>query len=272
MATKPAAKALLQDLLKRGRVSPEEFAVLSAALYKTNAEDRILIRGNVTVSFDTAKVRDRLEAVSPVFNTVELLEQILLNTDLEDLLLRLQLVCKRFHKTINTSLPIRRQLFVEPDWNKTSITFQPLRFCGTSVQPPKWNHYTAMTHPLSYVCLVPLRTDTFQQMKECISLSNRLITQPPLSKAITSIFYMSNPCRGRWSRFEKRSRICNDSGVRVADIIKAADLLVADMATARRVTSNAYISKLSYEGIAQGMLDSQVQELLPLTEDAQIQR
>ncbi|KAK3722174.1 hypothetical protein LTR37_002607 [Vermiconidia calcicola] len=132
MADSTAATTLLNELLSSGRITKFEFDRLNAVCQQLPAEDDSQIQGNVTLRTPDRK---RIETVSRVLNTPELLEHILVQMLTSDLLLRAQLACKTFRDAIDSSVRIRRLLHREPDFNRTRVELLPFKLCGQTALP-----------------------------------------------------------------------------------------------------------------------------------------
>ena len=138
-----------------------------------------MLEGNVTVG--CLVTPRQLEVVHKVFNTAELLEQILANLSPVDLLLKAELVCKGFHRIINTSPKISRAMFRRPVIPKApqpvsgGIRLPPYRISGIRVRKLKQS-----------ILLFDIRSCTatttnlfYRHLRPSQSLRRTLLAQPP---------------------------------------------------------------------------------------------
>lgn len=103
----------LADLLSHNTISREQYAALTAQHQKevVEASQAIIAGSNVLLRLQP----DALDAAAHVFNTAELLENILSYVSECDLRSKVLLVCRGFRDTVRTSLLLRRKLFLAPD-------------------------------------------------------------------------------------------------------------------------------------------------------------
>lgn len=81
----------------------------------------------------------RLESTSEVFNTVELLENIISHVPVKDLLLRVQRTCKHMRTIIatSTSPPLQQALYRQPRFGKEFTPF-PIKVRGLPIHDGPW--------------------------------------------------------------------------------------------------------------------------------------
>jgi len=75
----------------------------------------------------TAPSRNGLDAISQVFNTAELLENIIIGLPVNKLLSRTQFVCKAFRNAVHGTPELRKKLFVQPDDRPGPTLMPPLK-------------------------------------------------------------------------------------------------------------------------------------------------
>ena len=110
----PSLLDKLACLLADGTLSQTQYDDLSAQ--HTKEFDLAIISPTTVSSYITLSVNPAiLRSTSAVLNTPELLEGILLHLDEQTLHTRVPLVCKEFQKATQSSIRIRRILFLSPD-------------------------------------------------------------------------------------------------------------------------------------------------------------
>lgn len=184
MAESFEANKLLGELLSNDRLSKHEHDVLSTATgsqiagnddsrnvrsHNHNTHDDIYFPGNITIQAS----RRYLESISLVFNTMELLEQILNNLPPIDLLLRVQATCRTMQHMINTSLSLRRKLFRAPDYDVKFIEHLPFVLCG--VQMLGWPDYCSNSRYYTFT----FTNGIFDRLMSYPALQDLLLSQPP---------------------------------------------------------------------------------------------
>ncbi|KAK3704416.1 hypothetical protein LTR37_013839 [Vermiconidia calcicola] len=180
MADSTAATTLLDELLSSGRLTTCEFDKLNAVCQKLAAEDDIQIPGNVTLR---VPCRRKIEPVSRVLNTPELLEHILAQMLPSDLLLRAQLVCKGFRDAIDSSVRLRRLLYREPDFNRIGVEPLPYQLCGKPPLPsPGYLFSGYRLCNRNRPCLMAVRIKNWDILAQHDSARGLLIAQPPQTK------------------------------------------------------------------------------------------
>lgn len=121
---------LLQQKLKAGELSPETFDDLKAAV---ELDKQVAfghrVEGRLVTLQTSLPCYPQLVAVSKVFNTTELLEQILTYILPQHLVLYASPVCKGFKRTIDESSRLRKIMQREIDYDSPSRFF-PYRLSG----------------------------------------------------------------------------------------------------------------------------------------------
>lgn len=131
----PNVSAYLTQLLRNGNIIEDHYKILNdlheremqSAMTTTSSPDSYAIShtvsGNITISSTFTINCAMLEAVSRVFNTTELLENVLSQLPPSDLIAHVPLVCRGFNSLIKTSILLRRLLFRAPDFTCPEIKY-----------------------------------------------------------------------------------------------------------------------------------------------------
>ena len=151
----------------------------------------------------------RNAALSRLLNVAELLEQILLWLPIEDLLLRVPRVCKVFKASVNNSISVRKQLFLEPDFAAT-YRVMPFRFYDQRLvsipESTSGAFFFWISHPI------------FTKYCEKKSLMDTLVVQPPVRKMELRLE------RGSQYRVLKFDcMVTNPRGIRFRDLMNALE-------------------------------------------------
>ena len=182
VASGPGATQLLRTVLAEGRISNDEFNILTTqpidAIEVFTPHDHIV--GQVNACGICA--RKQVEAISKVLNTPELLEMILLYLPPSDLLLRLEKVCTAFRSAINSSKPLLRKIFVEPDYRSSKSAPLPFLLHRRKL-------IQIGEHPeVVFILEVESKTGRKPFPLPCSdSLRDRLVFQPPQKNAVVNI-------------------------------------------------------------------------------------
>lgn len=222
---KSEAATIVQQLLASGHISQHQSNVLQSAIHDDGNEDDIIVPGNVTVGFDVKAFRNQLEAASRVFNTPELLENILLYSDPTELLLHIQLTCKGFYHATHTSLSLRRKLFLGPDYKQSVVTFFPFNLFSAFVFRQDYTSEKPLISacPESFACHITWLLMEFEKLKSYNALQNHLLTQPPLRSATV---YLCGPLgRCGEGRLQRHVRPSHVAGVSIGDVLEAVDAI-----------------------------------------------
>ena len=161
--------------------------------------------------------RHELEATSKVLNTVELLENVRLGVPPTDLLLGVQLICKGFPATVDTSKPLRRKMFREADYNCDTESIFPYQFFGTHLVKDDRN-------PMQYDFDFDSLTDLYRQLQRPATFRTLLFVQPPrpVIRMIVVFYYKLNRKSTRRVR-EGDVRVHGSTSVTAGDIFDSLE-------------------------------------------------
>ena len=126
---------------------------------------------------------DESRASTTVFNTPELLEQILMHLSSLALLGSAQLVSKCYRRTIDGSLPLRRKMFLDPDFSALTL-WSPFLFWAC-----KLFYHISGGHGVKKGCHFSIRTSDYCEMRSLRGLSNLLLVQPPMKEVSIYVCY-----------------------------------------------------------------------------------
>ncbi len=166
-----AALQLIRDLVANGKLTEDQSQTLEHAIrHGTETRDTHYIPGAITLRASLPTYAGMLAAFN-VFNTIELLEQILLSVPAEDLLLHVQFVSKSFKRTIDDSLAIGREMFRQPDYSNPLAAF-PYQIADAYLQSIWVSGGTG-------VAVEWLATKSIRDLKAYPTLKALLVMQPP---------------------------------------------------------------------------------------------
>ena len=184
--------------------SASQYDILNTSMTSPELGDDALLFGNI----DMKVPRNECEAVSRVFNTIELLEEILANLP-PDQLFRIERTCKAFQAAINGCPGIRRHLFREAD-HECAITFIPFKFCGMRIHHTSWDLY-------GYSWLW-LDETSYDRLGSYAGLRNLLLAQPPLLHA--KIHAESVDSVRRYQPMGNSTTCSNPTGITIGDVLE----------------------------------------------------
>lgn len=155
-----------------------------------------------------------------VFNTVELLEHILVHVPRNDLF-RASRSCKALQNLINTSLPLRRIMFREPEPGDGCRVAMPFSVCG---EPLELSKYTGQ-HIFSLRNFSLARCD---RATSYVKLRDVLLSQPPVHEAMLYVRAFA-PKHKRFPSCQHKERVENlsETGITMGDVLDKAGPLYA---------------------------------------------
>jgi hypothetical protein len=167
MANTPATQLLI-SMLASQRITQTEFSLLHSAVTSPVHAAAIDPR---TYSYAYSR-----SAATRVLNTVELLENILLQSSTSDILLRLQLVSRSWKNTIDGSVGIARLLFRQPDplarWE-----FFPMR-----VKQLQTDNDYQIPYEKAMTFVLKSGTRDMDRLEKSQALQQSYVSQPPLEE------------------------------------------------------------------------------------------
>lgn len=173
-----STSALLEELVKSGRISisSADLALLRDS-FAQETQERINIPGCVVIG-DLCPTRGTLEAISAVFNTVELRELIFTNVPASDLLVNVQRVCKGFKAAIQESSQIGQIVFRVP------INFEMGNAPSRSRAWAPFKLYCVRSRLYETWCgNIDVTIGEFREaLRKYPSLGSTFVTQPPLRR------------------------------------------------------------------------------------------